>query len=914
MNIKRIISTTFFLILLIFSITYNTIAYDNFPSWTKNLENYASEKYRISLTEDQNIVYAINKSLVVGLNPADGSRKVEILPARYVDMIDGIKVHGSGKYVVSIVNGTYISVYNTTSYKNLIFKANATVENIILPKSIGKEYTIVYTTSDGNITRADLIIPSSLVVRWSTKVGTRIYVIDCDDPFYRILAGSEDGTLTLIDPVNGKVMKSIRLDEPITSLDVSSFGFFAAITTKNRFYLIRTDTLYIIETLTLSNTQFTSSIISYDGARIALGLSNGTILHYNTLTGEWYRTIVSRNIVKIVGDKNVDYIAWTSEGKVGIIKFTGEDLWSYTISTTSLDIAISFNEEEPEYLIACTKTKIFSFTRKPFAKITLNANPKVIGLGNNITLEGILTPNIANQTIKLYIQENETIWTEIGRTKTDTKGTFKFTYKPTVAGILTFKALWEGNVDFKQTAVTTTVDVRKPIMIIIKAIDLNGKPLQALGITLNETKYYTNSSGYVKIYTYAGTLNLITENTSNITSASRYRFKVWEDLGFTRNQIIVKVDSNRTFTIKYTIEYMLKVDAPKYFLYDLSPSSLDHWYENGTKVEITMLPIESYNTTDTRIVFAGWEGRGLGSYSGKDYRAKLIVLGPIEEKILWKTQYKLDIIMIPNSLDSKVVKLQPFAEDYWFDEGTEIDVEAPAHIYSGENIRYTFSHNKYDDTVTYLKNFSFKLDKPKTLNITYYLQYYLKVTSDYGIVEGTGWYNASQKATFRILNSTIYISEGIRKVFVEWKGTITSTSTLGQIVMNSPANLHAVFVTQYFLNVTSEHAQVLSKTFQGNPSKWYNEGVEVSFYISDLTVDKDFFTYYEFEKWIGDVESSEPIITLKMNRPYNVKAQWHLAWKTGNILLTIIPILTVALTISWILYYKKYKKKSLEST
>ncbi len=912
MEIKKTTITILFLIFLIFTPNCRTTAYDNLPTWTKSIENYASEKYRISLTGDQNIVYAINRSLVIGLSPVDGSKRVEILPARYVDIVDGVKVHDSGKYVVSIVNGTYVSVYNSTSYRSFIFKANATVENIILPKNIEKEYTIVYTTSDGNVTRADLIMPANLSIKWNTKVGTKIKAIDYDNSFYRILAGSEDGTLTLIDPMNGKIIKSIRLDDSITSLDVSGFGFFATVTTKNRFYLIRTDTLYIIETATLSNTQFISSLISYDGRKVALGLSNGTILYHSTLTGEWYKTIISKNAVNILGDKNLDYIAWTSEGKVGITKFAGENLWSYTISTTAADIAIVFGEEEPEYLIACTKTKILSFTRKPFAKITLNAIPNVIGLGNNITFEGTLTPSIANQTIKLYIQENQTTWTEIGQTTTDSKGNFKFTFKPTIAGKLTFKALWEGNLDFKETTITTTVDVRKPITITIKAVDLNGNPLPKLMITVNGTKYYTNSSGYTKIYTYAGTVNLITENTSNITSVSRYKFKVWEELGLTKNQITYKADSDKTFTVKYTIEYMLRVDKPKYFIYDLSPSNPDHWYENGTKVEITILPIESYNTTNTRIIFVGWEGSGPGSYSGEDYKAKVTVLGPLIEKILWKLQYKLDIIMSPNVLDFKAVKVQPFTEDYWFDEGKEVSVEAPAYIYSGENIRYCFSYSKYDSIVNYLRSFSLKLDKPKTLNITYYIQYYLKVSSDYGIVEGTGWYNASQKATFRILNSTIYVSEGIRKVFVEWKGNMTTTSTLGQIVMHGPANLYAVFVTQYFLNVTSEHAQVLSKNFQENPTKWYNEGVEVSFYISDLTVDRDFFTYYAFEKWVGDIESNELTITLKMSRPYNVKAKWNIEWKTGNILLTFIPILVAAAIMLWILYSKKYRKKDLK--
>lgn len=914
MKVKKICVTPFFLILLISSIAYGALAYDNLPTWTKDIENYANEKYRISLTGDQSIVYTINRSFIIGFSPDDGSKKVEFLPARYVDMIDGIRVHSSGKYVVSIVNGTFISVYNRTSYKGIIFRANATVENLILPKNIGKEYTILYTTSDGNITRADLVIPASLSIKWNTKVGTKINTVDCDDSLYRILVGSDDGTVTSIDPIDGKIIKSIKLDDPITSLDVSSFGFFASVTTKNRFYLLRTDTLYTIETITFPNIQCTSSIISYDGERIALGLSNGTILYHKLLTEKWDKAVISGNVIKIVGDKNLDYIAWASEGKIGITKFMGENLWSYTVSTTSTDIAIGFSEENPDYLIACTKTKILSFTRKPFAKITLNVTPKVIGFGNNITFDGILTPNISNQTIQFYIQENQTTWTEIGQASTDSKGTFKFTYKPTIIGTLTVKAAWKGNSDFKETSTTITIDVRKPITITIKAADINNKPLQNLGITVNGTRYYTNSSGYVKIDTYAGTLNIIAENTLNVTSDTRYRFKVWEDSGYIKNQITIKVDVNKIFTIKYTIEYMLTVETPEFFLYELSPLSIDNWYENGTRIEIIILPIESYNTTNSRIVFVGWKGSGLGSYSGEAYKATVNVFGPLKEKILWKIQYKLDIIMTPNILDFKDVKIQPIAEDYWYDKGTEVSIEAPEHIYFGEYVRYVFSICKYDNIRMPLKSFSLKLDDPKTLNITYYVQYYLKVSSDYGVTEGSGWYNASQKATFRILNSTIYVSEGIRKVFVEWKGNITTTSTSGQIVLNGPANSHAVFVTQYFLNVTSEHAYVLSKTVQGNPSKWYNEGVEVSLYISDLTVDKDFFTYYAFKKWTGDIESSDPTITLRMSRQYNVEAQWNLEWKIVNILLTIIPIVAVAIAIAWILYSKKLKKKELEDS
>ncbi len=894
-------------LLLIPNIIYTVLAYDNSPTWAKNIENFAIEKYRISLTGDQSLVYAINRSFVIGLSTFDGDKKLEYLPARYGDMIDGVVVHGSGSYIVSIINGTFISVYNRTNYKITVFKANSTVENIILPKKVDREYTIVYTTSDGNITRVDANVPGNVVVKWNTRMTSKIIAIDCDEPFYRILAGLYDGTVALVDPGEGIIINSIKLDDSITSLKVSSFGFFATVTTKNELYILRTDTLYVLEKIVFSNTQCISSAISYDGGRIAVGLSNGTIFYYKPLTNEDSKIVVSSNVVKIVGDKNLDYIAWTSGGKVGVTKFMGETLWSYTVSTTT-DVSIAFNDESPNYLIACTKTRVITFTRKPFAKITLEVNPKVIGLGNNVTFEGTIDPKLSNQTIKFYIQD-EGMWKEIGWTLTDKFGAFKFVYKPTEAGLFTVKALWEGNDEFKETWTTNVIDVREPIVIEFRAASINGKPIQNLKITVNGTRYYTNTDGTARIEAYAGTVNIVVENVSNITSDTRYRFKVWENLGVEKSQLTIKVDSNTTLTAKYTIEYRLTVEAPKYFLYDLSPSIPDQWYENGTKVEATILPIESYNTTGTRIVFMGWEGTGPGAYSGLSRKATINVFGPVYEKILWKKQYKLNILMTPSTLNLNNVRIQPFSGDYWYDEGADVKIEAPEQVYVGENVRYVFSQCKCDGILTSLRNVALKLDEPRTVNITYYVQYYLKVTSDFGDTEGTGWYNSSQKAVFRIINSTINVSEGIRKVFVEWRGNISSTSPVGQIVLNGPANVHAVFITQYFLNVSSEHSQVLSKTMQQNPSKWYNEGVEVTFYILDLTVDRDFFTYYSFEGWRGDIESTEPMVTLKMVKPYNIRAQWKLEWKISNIIIVALPITVAAAIMFWLTYSKKRKLK-----
>jgi hypothetical protein len=88
--------------------------------------------------------------------------------------------------------------------------------------------------------------------------------------------------------------------------------------------------------------------------------------------------------------------------------------------------------------------------------------------------------------------------------------------------------------------------------------------------------------------------------------------------------------------------------------------------------------------------------------------------------------------------------------------------------------------------------------------------------------------------------------------------------------------------------------------------------VEVTFYILEQTVDKDFFTYYSFEGWRGDIESIEPTVTLKMVKPYNIRAQWRLEWKMSNVIMVILPIAAVAAIMVWLIFYKKRKVKETD--
>ena len=108
------------------------------------------------------------------------------------------------------------------------------------------------------------------------------------------------------------------------------------------------------------------------------------------------------------------------------------------------------------------------------------------------------------------------------------------------------------------------------------------------------------------------------------------------------------------------------------------------------------------------------------------------------------------------------------------------------------------------------------------LSVTTKLQFYLDLQSSYGNPVGTGWYNPGTQAAFSI-NNPIDQSNGTRRTFSSWQesGNPYSTSASGSVQMNSPVNLQATWIKQYYFTITSQY---------GNPTGqgWYNAGSPVS--------------------------------------------------------------------------------------
>jgi hypothetical protein len=85
-----------------------------------------------------------------------------------------------------------------------------------------------------------------------------------------------------------------------------------------------------------------------------------------------------------------------------------------------------------------------------------------------------------------------------------------------------------------------------------------------------------------------------------------------------------------------------------------------------------------------------------------------------------------------------------------------------------------------------------------TLDLTanYKTQYQLKLRSEYGNVNGSGWYDKNTRANFTAA-SQIALDNGTRRVFDGWVGDYVSPSTQGWVIMNSSKLVTAIWKTLY---------------------------------------------------------------------------------------------------------------------
>ena len=111
---------------------------------------------------------------------------------------------------------------------------------------------------------------------------------------------------------------------------------------------------------------------------------------------------------------------------------------------------------------------------------------------------------------------------------------------------------------------------------------------------------------------------------------------------------------------------------------------------------------------------------------------------------------------------------------------------------------------------------------------------------------------------------TVNIKKEVRLRFIKWSDGYTGA--IRTIKIDKDTVLKPIYVEQYYLKILSEY---------GNPigEGWYTKGSLAKVSITpQVTLNKN--TRVVFSGWTGDVDSKSPTLTIKMDSPKTLKANW----------------------------------------
>ncbi len=155
---------------------------------------------------------------------------------------------------------------------------------------------------------------------------------------------------------------------------------------------------------------------------------------------------------------------------------------------------------------------------------------------------------------------------------------------------------------------------------------------------------------------------------------------------------------------------------------------------------------------------------------------------------------------------------------------------------------------------------------------TYIAQHRLEVVTEYDTATGSNWYDEGATAYAQLTTNVTDGPEGVRRVFVRWEGDASGTGLVSDpILMDRPKKAIASWKTQYVLRVSSDPAGVFASVLL-----WLDEGSVADYSALEATIGNT--TRYIFLKWIGDFAGTDVQLSLKMDGPKSVTANYKIQY------------------------------------
>ena len=228
-----------------------------------------------------------------------------------------------------------------------------------------------------------------------------------------------------------------------------------------------------------------------------------------------------------------------------------------------------------------------------------------------------------------------------------------------------------------------------------------------------------------------------------------------------------------------TVELRVETNPP-----GIAPVNGRGTYIQGSVVSFSLTSLIIPFGANQRYVFSYWSG----DFSGAMPSGSLTMDSAKTVVANYELQCYLKVSVDPPGIVAAV-------RDGWYSSGESAAVAAVPQLVSGsQGVRYVFQHWTIDSVPVSGNSVEVVMDVPHTVVAHYKVQYLLTVSSEYGIVQGGGWYDAGSSATFSV-TTPVETSYGTRQIFERWTGDSQSSSPTAVVTMDSPRTVRAVWRT-----------------------------------------------------------------------------------------------------------------------
>jgi len=239
-------------------------------------------------------------------------------------------------------------------------------------------------------------------------------------------------------------------------------------------------------------------------------------------------------------------------------------------------------------------------------------------------------------------------------------------------------------------------------------------------------------------------------------------------------------------SVLWTLGYYLKINS-KY-----ANISSNYEYAAYSTVGISAPPVVQINNT-ARAVFEGWSGRGVGSYTGPDPNATVVMYSNITENAVYVVQYRINVTPENRTFGSG-----------WYNQGSVVRYGVKnSIIYTNKNnsarlVFVSWSNGNKNTTGTYIAN------APEVISAEYVQEYLINATAQYGNVSGAGWHIAGSKITIAPTTPVKAISNKEVFAFYAWSnGSIQRNLT---VIVSQPLHLIALYKYEYRVSINAHNA------------------------------------------------------------------------------------------------------------